>query len=360
MTSFHRAVAALAAAFLFLGTPLALAHEEASLDALAVLVDVRPTIEMMEVQVFQLTAPVIVLSNLDSRSVIVIGETGEPFLRIGPAGVETNVRSPTSYRAADPSGERPLPAGLDPSARPEWITLSRETTWSWFDPRAVYSPSSPEWTIPLRVGRHVGTIFGSFEPIDGHGHFATRLVDPVTVDGLTLRLFDASVPAIFVRNTTQEILQVPGRSGEPFLRIGPRGTFGNVLSPDYYASGSQTVRDIPPGADPAAEPRWKRLSAEPVWQWLEYRARLPASAHQRADLGNKRKTVLSWTTPLRLGSDELKLTGQVEWLPPRMVAHQDRRGVWLGALLATVAFSAAFVYLARLWQRRKRKAGPPN
>ncbi|MDQ3963725.1 MAG: hypothetical protein M3277_07440 [Actinomycetota bacterium] len=354
MTSLHRAVAYVAAAFVILGIPPARAHEEAAVQALAVITEITPPVQGLDVRVVQLTAPVLVVTNNGTEPVTILGEAGEPFLRITPRAVETNGLSPTSYRAVDPTGERPLPRGLDPTAAPEWIVLAHEPSWSWFDPRAVYSPEgTPGWSIPILVGDRRVAIHGSYEPIEGHGHFVTRIVERIEIEGLVLRLFDGLVPAIFVRNDTDRVLAVPGRSGEPFLRIGPRGVFGNLRSPDFYAAGSQTVRDVPVSADPRAEPRWERLSDQPVWQWLEYRARLPAGAQQRAGLGSERKTVLSWTTPLTLGDDPYELTGEVEWLPPRGLHPEDGPALWLLVVPITAVLAALAFYLLRT-QRASR------
>ena len=356
MTSSHRAVAVLATAFVVLGAAPLSAHEEAAVEALAVIHEVRPATEGIEVRVFQLTAPTIVVTNESEASFVVFGLGGEPFLRIQDGTVETNRFSPTSYRALDPTGERPLPGGIDPQAPPEWVTIARAKTWSWFDPRAAYSPGSPEWSIPIEIDGSPGAIDGDHEPIEGHGHLDTRLVDRPRIEGLELRLLDAGVPAVFVRNTTGRVLHIPGRAGEPFLRVGPRGVFGNQRSPDFYAAGGQTVREAPAGADPDAPPRWRELSSQPVWQWLEYRARLPASAHQRAVLGAERKVVLRWETPLRLGTDDLELSGEVVWLPPR-TTHDEHQGTTLGSTLAAIVGAAVAAVLLFVTTRRLRALG---
>ncbi|MGH2757857.1 MAG: hypothetical protein ACRDI3_08720, partial [Actinomycetota bacterium] len=98
MTSLHRAVAALATALVVLGSSYAAAHEEAAVDAFAVITDVDPAIEGLEVRVVQLTGPVLIVTNNTDRTVVILGEEGEPFLRITTKGVETNERSPTSYK----------------------------------------------------------------------------------------------------------------------------------------------------------------------------------------------------------------------------------------------------------------------
>ncbi|MGH2730380.1 MAG: hypothetical protein ACRDJI_07185 [Actinomycetota bacterium] len=355
MTAYR--TAALAAAVLLLGSLVpSSAHEESALFALTVLDDVRPDIAGLEIRVVQLTAPALLVTNGTTRPLVVDGQAGEPFLRIGGGLVEANVHSPTAYGSFDPTGDRPIPTGLDPDAAPEWVTLREGNRWSWFDPRLRYAHSAgaaAEWSVDARLGSTSVAITGGFEPLDGHGHFITKL-DGVTpeVVGLEVRLLQGSIPALYVRNDTKESLKVPGREGEPFLRIGPRGVFGNVRSPTYYLAGTQTVRRVPPRADPGADPSWKRLSEEPLWAWLEYRAQLPAASEQRAALGTVPRTILDWVTPATLGTAPLEIAGRVEWIPPRRPEPHESSGAtfWPWFAGAGLALVAAGVF--GLWSRR--------
>jgi hypothetical protein len=348
--------AALAAAVLSLGIVVpASAHEESAVFALTVLDDVTPDVAGLEVRVVQLTAPALLVTNGTNDPLVVDGETGEPFLRIGGGLVEANVHSPTAYRSFDPTGGRPIPTGLDPDALPEWVTLREGDRWSWFDPRLRYEQSAGavvDWSVDARLGGTSVAITGGFEPLDGHGHFITEL-DGVTpeVVGLEVRLLQGSIPALYVRNDTTESLKVPGREGEPFLRIGPRGVFGNVRSPTYYLAGTQTVRRVPPRADPGADPSWKRLSDEPLWAWLEYRAQLPATSEQRAALGTVPRTILDWVTPATLGSVPLEIAGRVEWIPPRRHSEGESSGAkpWPWFVAAGILLSAT------MWSRGRAK-----
>ena len=321
MRSILRATSALVVALtaLSLVPGTVMAHQETALHALAVVKDVSPSVDGLEIRVAQLTAPVVIATNRTDEALVIQGVDGEPFLRLRRGKVEANLRSPTSYRAADPTGERPLPEGLRPELEPRWTLLARRSTWSWFDPRIEYRRGAHnDWSIPGTLGAQALTISGGFEAMEGHGHFSTQLDNTPEADGLEIRMFDGLVPGMLARNTTDEILRIPGRQGEPFLEIGPKGVFGNERSPDFYVSGGQTVRRVPAIADPTAPPRWERLSSEPVWSWLEYRARLPARSHQRADLGTARHTVLSWSTPVTLGDEPFEIEGHVEWIPPRI------------------------------------------
>ncbi len=297
--------------------PPAAAHEETALHALSVLHDVDPEIAGVSFRVVQLTQAVLVATNSTDRPLVVEGPKGEPFLRIVHGRVEMNLRSPLAYTSADPTGRSVAPAGLDVFGKPRWELEARSRTWSWFDPRIRFAPARNDWTIRARLGRRAIAISGGFEALDGHGHFTTELLDTPDIPDLEIRLLQGAVPGLFVRNDTGRTLTVPGRRGEPFLRIGPRGVVSNARSPAYYLGGTNTIRAVPPSADPQAAPRWQRLSEIPIWAWLEFRARLPARLEQRSVLGPERRTVLSWTTPMSLDGEPLELTGRVVWIPPQ-------------------------------------------
>ena len=51
--------------------------------------------------------------------VVILGYSGEPYLRVGAAGAFENVRSPAVYLNATRNGGIP-PSSADPSAPPEW------------------------------------------------------------------------------------------------------------------------------------------------------------------------------------------------------------------------------------------------
>jgi hypothetical protein len=63
------------------------------------------------------------------------------------------------------------------------------------------------------------------------------------------------VPALSLRNSTRSELEVLDRSGNPFLRIGPRGAEGNLGTAAFYRSAA------PSGAASGAEPVGARRAA---------------------------------------------------------------------------------------------------
>jgi hypothetical protein len=102
-------------------------------------------------------APGLMLSNSSALNVVVYGEHGEPFLRIGPNGVDANVNSATWWSSA--RSARPQPSTFDPAARPQWNKVAPMPRFSWIEPRAADAPGvgapaqiERHWTVPLQVG----------------------------------------------------------------------------------------------------------------------------------------------------------------------------------------------------------------
>jgi MYXO-CTERM domain-containing protein len=341
----RRAALAAAVAMVLAHPAIAAAHEERAVEALPVLIDVAPDIEGLEIFVVHLTAPALVVRNHTDRTFTLTADDGTSLLRVGSGRVELNAAEPDAYRTLDPFGPHAAPRG-----GPRWSVIAHRRTWSWFDPRMVYRPHSPHWDVSARLGTTPIAISGTFESLDGHGHFRAVLDEPNPMPpGLTVRLVQGRVPAVYVRNDTTEVLSIPGRDGEEFLRIGPRGVYANLNSPTYYLAGGQVIRPVPASADSTKPPRWQQVSAIPVWAWLEYQAQVPALAEQRSVLGKEPSAILRWTTEARLGSHPLAIGGRVLWVPPAS-SSDDEGGapVWISAALgAGVAVAAT-----RLIRRR--------
>lgn len=108
------------------------------------------------------------LTNRSRDVVVVLGYQQEPYLRIGPGGVEENRRSPATYLNATRKGDTPIPGTASPDAPPQWKRISSGHTARWHDHRIHWMGRTdppevrrdrghrhvvnPEWTIDLRVG----------------------------------------------------------------------------------------------------------------------------------------------------------------------------------------------------------------
>lgn len=88
--------------------------------------------------------------NSSGEVLVVEGYEGEPYLRIGPDGVDRNRRSPATYlndgRVAQRVSSRTgvaMPAAADASAPPEWVHLHDEPRAIWRDARVRWTATEP-------------------------------------------------------------------------------------------------------------------------------------------------------------------------------------------------------------------------
>src|SRR5690349_14377772 len=89
------ALAAVAAALV--AAPPAAGHGESDPAVRATVTEVTPARDGLTVRPVGGPALRLELTNRGAEPVELLARTGEPWLRIGPAGVEANVRSPTWY-----------------------------------------------------------------------------------------------------------------------------------------------------------------------------------------------------------------------------------------------------------------------
>ncbi len=108
-------------------------------------------------------------------SVIVVGRFGEPYLRFNQAGVDENIRSPTTYlNRATPIA---APKGTDATAPPSWKHMTDSHSYMWHEDRlhtlALSSPNAAAgdvgpWTVPLTINgaKHVisGQLWRAADP----------------------------------------------------------------------------------------------------------------------------------------------------------------------------------------------------
>ncbi len=107
------------------------------------------------------------LVNSSPRTILVYGYDGEPYLRITPSTVDTNLHSAATYINATADGRSPVPSTVDPRVAPSWRRVADRGRYVWHDhrthwmgaglPAAVQAAPGvarlvAEWTLPLRYG----------------------------------------------------------------------------------------------------------------------------------------------------------------------------------------------------------------
>jgi hypothetical protein len=86
--------------------------------AIRFVIDEAPAVEGISVQVGTSVTAQLVLSNTSDRPVEVLGDRGQPFLRVGPDGVEANLAAPEWYLSNSPFGDGQVPASASAGAEP--------------------------------------------------------------------------------------------------------------------------------------------------------------------------------------------------------------------------------------------------
>jgi hypothetical protein len=123
--------------------------------------------------------PGVFLSNSGLEPVLVMGRAGEPFLRVGPAGSEVNLHSPTWVDNLVAQGISPT-VEADATASPQWQPVHEEPRMEWLEPRGLYPSEIPppgvvgadhptvvvRWSIPVLRGAATSILTGetSFVP----------------------------------------------------------------------------------------------------------------------------------------------------------------------------------------------------
>lgn len=182
------AAVGIALALLVVAAPPAAAHGgdgAGPTNFLTEITGISPELDGLELRVLEFGSQ-LELSNRSGEDVVVLGYLGEPYLRIGEAGVFENGRSPATYINADRQGQTTVPEeaqDTDAETPPDWRKASDASTARWHDhrvhwmgsetPPAVQRDSSraqviyPNWVVPLRAGDRDVEVTGTLTWVPG-------------------------------------------------------------------------------------------------------------------------------------------------------------------------------------------------
>lgn len=200
----------------------------------------------------------------------------------------------------------------------------------------------------------LGILLAIEQPAAAHGpggveatNYETTLsgVSPALA-GVRVRVIEAG-RRLELRNRGPELV-ILGYQDEPYLRVGPDGTFENRRSP--AASLNRDRRPdphLPVPSESAEPPDWGKVSDEPVARWHDHRihwmgAHDPPQVEARPDV---RQVVQPWAVTLQRGAESAIVSGQLTWVPGPSPTP------WLGLVAATFLGVGALGLLRR-W-------GPP-
>jgi hypothetical protein len=143
---------------------------------------VQPAVAGLRVRVVELGNRLEVSNT--GPEVTVLGYGGEPYLRVGPAGVWTNLNSQATYLNKTRQGSTPLPPDLptDPAAPPRWQQVSSGHLVRWHDHRIHWMGTAPPpqvrkapnqshlqsvWEVDLRQGATPVKVTGELRWLPG-------------------------------------------------------------------------------------------------------------------------------------------------------------------------------------------------
>jgi hypothetical protein len=141
----------------------------------------------VKVSVAPARMPGVFLDNPGTEPVVVLGRQGEPFLRIGPAGTEANLHSPSWVDNVRGHGDTPT-VEADASAPPQWSVIHPEPRMLWLETRGFYPNEIPpadissrtqptvllRWSVPLVRGTERATLTGTTSFVPNAPHPATQ------------------------------------------------------------------------------------------------------------------------------------------------------------------------------------------
>ena len=180
---------------------------------------------------------------------------------------------------------------------------------------------------------------------------------------------------IELTNHSEHDVTVLGYDDEPYLRVGPRGTYQNIRSPALYINRSATtIGAVPAIADATAAPEWHRIGDGPTLKWHDHRTHWMGTDNPPSvtrDPGSIHLVQRFHLALLRANSDhpndvtKVTVVGDVRWIPGSspwlwilgalalavavVVAGRTRRwGTALGAALALLT-TAQVLHVVGLW-----------
>jgi hypothetical protein len=196
----------------------------------------------------------------------------------------------------------------------------------------------------------VAAVVGGATPAGAHtlsGVSATNYrseilaVSPPDAD-LSVRLLDLGRRVELV-NRGREDVTVLGYDGEPYLRVGPRGSFENRRAPTLYknrTTATGATADVPRSADADAPAQWHKVSDGHTVRWRDHRTRWEGDDPDvvKAAPGRASVVVPAWTIQLQRGQGRATVTGRIVYQPPPSVLPWALLAVAL--LLVTAAAGA--------------------
>jgi hypothetical protein len=199
------------------------------------------------------------------------------------------------------------------------------------------------FAVLIAVGMALAVSVPSAAAHEANPNFLTTLtsVQPA-VRGLKVQIVNFG-DQLKIVNKSGKQLDVPGYSGEPYLRFLPDGTVQeNQSSPAKYLNEDRLGKtNVPPTATEKAKPVWKDIGKGGEYLFHDHRIHYMGTGTppQVKDTGVKTK-VFDWRIPMTVGGEQVAATGTLTWIP------SPDEGGGIGA--AQIAIAVIAVLLAAL------------
>lgn len=135
---------------------------------------------------------------------------------------------------------------------------------------------------------------------------------------------------LVVQNITSADLEIFGRDGKAFLRIGPGGVEANVNAPDWYRFYSVSGVALPDRLSTLARGEslpadWQIVSRTPAWGWFDTRVDAEGiKVTSKLRRGGERVAIKAWRVPVSLNGSRHVLSGKFEFMPPSKGSYESR------------------------------------
>jgi hypothetical protein len=306
----------IAVAGALLAGPVA-AHDLGSSPVHPVLGPLPPALAGLTVEVAETLAPQVLVTNHGPAVLSVLDESGRPFVRIGPKGVEADLNALAWYKTLSTSAVPEPAAARDPRSPANWHLIDHGRSFGWFDPRlavARYAPtpamraadvpaSTGDWRIPVRIGATATALSGHFEYVPpADGAYVNRLVPAADFpSGISFMISQGAIPAILMMDGGRHDVTLIGLKGEDEVRLDRNGVAVNTASPTWRHWGQEQRGGVAGGRD-----GWMTVSRQ-GWSylWLEPRGANGTGGDTHPDM--------HWTLPLRVDGRSYAVSGNAVW-----------------------------------------------
>ncbi len=162
------------------------------------------------------------------------------------------------------------------------------------------------------------TLAGGVSPAWAHTadpHVRT-VIDEITppMADVSVRVEAGVATQLVLENRGDGEVVVLGRDGDPFLRIGPDGVWGNRNARDFHATATPTGGLSGSSTTPDAGPDWTHLTTEPVWGWFDHRLHpQPLTTPPDLDPAGDPVPFAQWQVPMRFNDRDATVSGHLEY-----------------------------------------------